>query len=248
MTRIRVVLPLVRAELKQPVLEEAERYLFPGTTVDVVHTEGGTESIESCYDEIWAGPGIVRCVDDAVADGVDGVFVTCFGDPAVHAARERSPVPVVGGFEPAVLTAMSLADRFAIVTVLPNVVPIVRRLLHASQIAGRCAAMRPVDMPVLDLGAEHGQLGEALLEQSLAAVRADGAEAIVLGCTGMLGVADRLERELAEQLGVHVPVVDPTAAALTWLQSLALMGRRHSAITYMEPPAKQRGFAPRCGT
>src|SRR5262249_42483023 len=150
--------------------------LFPGTTVDVVHLDAGPESIESAYDDVWAAPGILRRLEEAVADGVDGIFIWCFGDPALAAARERSPVPVVGGFEPAVLTACSLADQIAILSILPNTVPVVRRLVHAGQLAGRCVAVRSVDHPVLDLEAHGDRLAAALLEQSLAAVREDGAE------------------------------------------------------------------------
>ena len=61
----------------------------------------------------------------AEAGGADGVFITCFGDPAVPAARELVDIPVVGGFEPAVSTALNLGERFAVVTALDNVVPMI---------------------------------------------------------------------------------------------------------------------------
>ncbi|MDV6277188.1 aspartate/glutamate racemase family protein [Rhodococcus erythropolis] len=59
---------------------------------------------------------------------MDGVFITCFVDPRVQAAREIVDAPVVGGFEPSFLTAMSLGDRVGVVTILPNVVPMLRSL------------------------------------------------------------------------------------------------------------------------
>ena len=53
------------------------------------------------------------------------MFITCFGDPAVPAARELVDIPVVGGFEPAISTVLNLGERFSVVTVLENVVPMI---------------------------------------------------------------------------------------------------------------------------
>jgi allantoin racemase len=65
------------------------------------------------------------------------------------------------------------------------------------------------------------------------------ADVIVLGCTGMIGVAAALQERLAKD-GVFVPVVDPTGAALLWLESAVRLGVRPSRTTYLPPPAKHR--------
>ncbi len=96
---IRVIRPVIDTTLTPAVTDEVEHWAAPGTTVDVVSLLSGTASIESEYDEALAGPGIVQRVEEAAADGVDGVFITCFADPGVHAAREIIDAPVVGGFE-----------------------------------------------------------------------------------------------------------------------------------------------------
>lgn len=107
---IRVIVPVVGEELINHARVEAEQWAAPGTAIDVVSLDQGTASIESEYDEALAGPGILRRVHEANDDGVDGVFISGFGDPGVHAAREIIDAPVVGGFEPAMLMAMSLAS------------------------------------------------------------------------------------------------------------------------------------------
>jgi allantoin racemase len=63
----------------------------------------------------------------------------------------------------------------------------------------------------------------------------------VLGCTGMLGLAQDLMSDLADA-GLAVPVVDPTAAAIGYLQLLVRAGLAHSKRTYPFPPKKKRLF------
>ena len=65
------------------------------------------------------------------------------------------------------------------------------------------------------------------------------ADVIVLGCGGMLGVAATLQDRLARD-GAYVPVVDPTAAAVTWLERSVRLGLRPSRTTYLPPPPKRR--------
>jgi allantoin racemase len=235
---IRVIIPVIGDAFVEHIRTEVTGWAATDTKIDVVPLERGTASIESEYDEALAGPGILQRVEEAAADGVDGVFITCFGDPAVHAAREIIDVPVVGGFEPAMLTALSLGESVGIVTVLANVVPMLRSLARRYTIDRRVGAIRVVDMPVLGLE-DHDVLVDRLFEQASDAVTQGEADVIVLGCTGMLGVAAELRDRLAAA-GLAVPVVDPTGAAVTWLESCVRLGVSPSRTTYMPPLAKDR--------
>lgn len=236
--RVRVVVPLTGTQFNDVILEEARAIVDAACEVDLSNIDEGSESIESYTDEVAVGPDILRKVRDAADDGVDAVFITCFGDPAVHAARELVDIPVAGGFEPAVLMAMSLGESFSVVTVLPNVVPLIRGLARRLGVSDRLASVRVIDTPVLELE-DHEALVRDLHQEMRRAVLEDDAHVLVLGCTGMLGVAARLQAQLAEE-GLDVPVVDPTQAALLWLEMQARMGVRHSRRTYMSPPPKAR--------
>lgn len=237
--RLRVILPVLGDSLAGAVRADVAHWTAPGTDVDIVTLARGTASIESEYDEALAGPGILERVAEAVADGVDGVFVDCFGDPAVPAAREIADFPVVGGFEPAMLTALSLGERVGIVTVLPHVVPMLRSLARRHGLESRLGGIGVVDVPVLGLDGEGEALVELLTARAGEAVARGEADVIVLGCTGMLGVADAVRERLAAS-GTPVPVVDPTGAAVTWLERAHRLGLHPSRTTYMTPPAKTR--------
>lgn len=235
---LRVIVPVIGDTFAESVGAEIAAWVAPGTTFDVVALARGTASIESEYDEALAAPGILDRIDEASSDGVDAVFVTCFGDPGVHAAREIADYPVVGGFEPAVLHALSLGEKIGIITVLPNVLPMLRSLTRRYGLSERIGCIRVVDLPVLGLE-DHELLLDRLYVQASEAVAKGEADVIVLGCTGMLGVAAALQGRL-EESGTYVPVVDPTGAAVTWLESSVRLGVRPSRTTYMRPPVKTR--------
>jgi allantoin racemase len=206
----------------------------------VVSLNKGPASIESFYDEILSATFITEEAKRAEQEGCDGVFITCFGDPGVESSREVVDIPVVGGFQPAALTASLLCDRWSVVTVLERLRPMVRHNARKLGLMENLASVRAVDIPVLSLE-DSGLLKDRLLEQAELAVREDGAEAVVLGCTGMLGLAQSLMKELADK-DLPAPVVDPTAAAIGYLQLLIRGGLTHSKRAYPYPPEKKRSF------
>ncbi|WP_235734377.1 aspartate/glutamate racemase family protein [Nocardioides alcanivorans] len=98
--------------------------------------------------------------------------------------------------------------------------------------------IRVVDIPVLALD-DHDLLVDRLYVAAQSAIESDGADVIVLGCTGMNQVAATVQEKLAST-GPFVPVVDPTGAAVTWLESRVRLGLRASRVTYLTPPKKTR--------
>ncbi|MFP4232071.1 MAG: aspartate/glutamate racemase family protein [Spirochaetaceae bacterium] len=236
--RIKIIAPIITDQFNDNIKEEAERFTSSHAQIEVENIARGAASIESTYDEVLNAPDVVAAAVRAEKDGFDGVFVDCFGDPGVDAARECVRIPVVGGFQPAVLTVRLLTDRFSIVTVLSNVVPILRANIRREGMDGNVASVRTVDMAVLDL-TDPDALKETVGSEAETAVREDGAEGIVLGCTGMLGLAEAVQEMLADR-GFEVPVVDPTGAALGCLLNLHRNAISHSKRTYPPPPPKER--------
>lgn len=238
--KIHIVVPIASDSFNDPIAQEARGFLRDDIILEVGCLPYGPASIESFYDEVLAGPAIVSEVMQAEAQGADAVFISCFGDPAVPAARELVEIPVIGGFEPAVSTALNVGERFSVVTVLENVVPMISGLATRMGVRSRMASIEVIDTPVLELH-DGDILLKNLFEASCRALDA-GADALVLGCTGMLGVAAALQDRLESQQA-RVPVVDPTGAALGMLLSMHSMGLKPSRRTYMPPPDKERTSA-----
>ena len=83
---------------------------------------------------------------------------------------------------------------------------------------------------MLALG-DHEALVQNLFAQSRLAISEKGAEAIVLGCTAMIDVAEELEGMLKAS-GLDVPVLEAGQAALMMLELQVKMGLKHSRRTY----------------
>jgi allantoin racemase len=238
--KIKIIVPIIVDAFNTQVAEEAKQFTAPDTQVVVENIKKGAASIESAYDDVLNSPEIVHRVIAAEQEGFDAVFVDCFGDPGVDAAREMVKIPVVGGFQPAVLTACLLSQCFSIITVLPSVIPMIRSNSRKMGITENITSIRCVNIAVLDLS-DSEALQKNLLTEIEAAVSKEGAEGIVLGCTGMLGLAKSLEEEI-DRRGIEVPVIDPTGAAVGFLQSLHRNGISHSKRTYPAPPEKERNL------
>ena len=207
------------------------KFLLPTTIIETRQVENGPFTIESEVDEAHAAYEVVKVCVQAEKDGFDGIFVNCFGDPGVRAAREAVRIPVFGGFEPVMYLTLGLADKIGIVTVTDSVIPMIRGNIVKAGLDSRVVSVRTVDIPVHDLQ-EIEKLVYHLTEQSLKAIEDDGAEAIVLGCTAMVDVAERVAENLKAK-GKNVPVAEAAQAALTLLELHARMGLRQSEITYM---------------
>jgi len=212
------------------------KYLNKDTELVSGQISEGPVTIESEYEDAIAAPFVLELCKKAEKEGCDAIFINCFADPGVRAAREIVNIPVFGGFEPAMHIALGLGDKIGIVTVLKNIVPLIRGNVAKMHLEHRVSGVRSIDIPVLGL-ANHEKMCDALYQECRKAIELEGAEVIVLGCTGMIGVSETVGRKLNEA-GYDVPIVEAGQAALTLLELYAKMGFRQSRQTYMAPPQK----------
>jgi allantoin racemase len=239
--KIRVVLPITSVTLDEETESEFKSYAFPGTEITIAHLDYGPASVESELDEAVCVPDLLRKAQVAEDEGCDAVISDCFGDPGVKPAREILNIPIVGAAEASMHFAATLGHRFSVVTVLPNIVPLIENLAAAYGIDKKLASVRSVNIPVLELD-DKEKLVSALHHEMVEAITKDGAHVLVLGCTGMMGVAKELEKLLKKD-GYEVPVVNAAAASLKFTEALVSMGLKQSRLTYMTPPEKARtGF------
>lgn len=231
--KIRIVIPICHSTFNDEALREFSQYASVGTEISVANIAEGPRSIESEYEEAMSVPGILTLVQEAEQDGCDAAISDCFGDPGVRPGREVVSIPVIGPAEASFLLAAGLGQRFSVVTVLKSVVPMIEHLVHAAGVGSRLASIRTVDIPVLDLQ-DAEAMKKALYREMVSAIQDDDAHVLVLGCTGMMGVAEELQATL-HNAGFEVPVVSPTAAAVRLAETMVRMGVRYSRLTYMKP-------------
>lgn len=135
-----------------------------------------------------------------------GYVIACFGDPGLHALRDQTPLPVVGIQEAAVMTALTLGQRFGVIAILPTSIPRHLRAFGAMGILPRLAGDRALGLGVADLADPEKTL-DAMITTGLSLRDKDGANVLVMGCAGMAGYRTHLED------ATGLPVVEPCQAA-----------------------------------
>ena len=209
------------------------------TEVSVAILDHGPETIEGSFDEVFAVPDVIAKIIQAEQDGCDAVVIDCMGDPGLNAAREAVSIPVLGPSQTAMHIAAMLGHRFSVVTVLRRLHSLIDDLASVYGLSGKMASVRSVEIPVSELESDPGRLCQGLVEQSILAVREDEADVIILGCTGMDGLAEGIEKGLNEAGLSGVPVIDPIDAAISVAKSLLRSDLTHSKRAYGHPRRKK---------
>lgn len=177
-----------------------------GTPVICLTNQGGPGGIEN---QAQADLTIPQTLDIAasVEASAAGFVIACFGDPGLHALRDRTAKPVLGIQESAIATALTLGQQFGIIAILPGSIPRHLRGIGAMGVQSRLAGDRALNLGVADLAnadmtlTRMGDVGRALINE-------DGADVLIMGCAGMA----RFRAPLEASLGV--PVVEPCQAAV----------------------------------
>ena len=229
--RILVINPNSTSSMTDKICESARRVAGEGTTILCATGEPpAPASIEGHYDEAMSVPGLLGRVQQAEAEGIDGVVVACFDDPGIGACREVVSGPVIGICEAAVKAASMIATSFSVVTTLPRSVPVIEQLIHSYGLSHRCRRVRSAEIPVLALEQEGSGAHEKVRNEILRAVREDRCEAIVLGCAGMADLAEWLTQETG------VPVIDGVTVATRMVEALVACGLKTSKIGAYSSP------------
>ena len=137
-----------------------------------------------------------------------GYVIACFGDPGLYALRDQTPLPVVGIQQSAVMTALTLGQRFGVIAILPNSIPRHMRAFGAMGVHGRLAGDRALGLTVADLADERLSL-EAMITTGCKLRDEDGADVLIMGCAGMARYREALET------ATGLPVVEPCQAAVS---------------------------------
>lgn len=161
---------------------------------------------------------VVEKVMQAEKEGFDVAIVGMWLDRGLREARELVNIPVIGPGEASMLFACSLGEKFGVVTLNhPKSVLEAEALIRLYGLQQRAIAnpVRRVSISLYDTftkGIEQPKLvGDAVLEKARECV-ADGADVVVIGCTGLGPLSTTAGvNKLSEP---EVPVLDPIPIAL----------------------------------
>lgn len=223
--RILVINPVGTSRWDESDRKVFEGYASPETVLDVVSLESGPESLETRAAEAQAVPLVVEKALKTYK-GYNAIIVNCFLDPGVEVLRSLLNIPIVGPCESSLAVASVLGWRFSIVTVMESGKSLVEEHVQKLGFSHRVSSVRYVLIPVLELDRDLGRTTSSIVEEGRKARDSDGAEVLILGCTGMAGLAKQVENIL------NIPVVDPAGAALKIAESLVKLQLTHSRRRY----------------
>lgn len=216
--------------------EILKHYARPDTEFDIVSTPQGAASIEGRFDEYIGASGTLRLVKEAEDKGYDGVIITCFGNACLEPARELVQIPVVASGQAAMLLAAAIGQKFAIIGTVPEA-----RFRHEIEaykvgVSQKFVSERPLNMRVLDLHKDFNVTLNRVCEVAKLCIEEDGADVVVLGCFGLIGLAEEASKR------VGAPIIDPAGAVVKLIETLVDLRLAQSKISFPFPRAKKRDF------
>jgi allantoin racemase len=182
-----------------------------GPMLDVVTLTEGPPAIYSWRDWHAVTEPMCRLVERSDAD----VYViACGSDPGIEAVRTVTSRPVLGIFRSAVAAAVARVERFGVIALVESSKARHRVALRAMGLEDRLAGEVALNVPMDTLlDPEAAQAALIMAARQLAEM---GAEAIILGCTGMA----HHRAQVRDAAGL--PVIEPVQAAAGLALALVL--------------------------
>lgn len=209
----------------------------PDTELSWVALDRGIESPEQHFWECLQMTFLTQEIESTDQSYFDGVVIFCAADPGVSAAKECLRIPVVGIMESSVALANLLGRRFTWLSPLSRGNGFMLDKIRSTGLDDRLASIRSIEVPFTDME-NDGALLEKTIAEGRKAINDDNADTLIIGCTGMVGVAN----EAQEALGI--PVIDAGVVGLRMCEALVKMNLSQSKRAYPTPRGEMRRAIP----
>jgi len=220
-----------RGKLGEQISAEFHRMV----TIDTIPLESGLPSIESSFDEAINIPEILKKAKWAEENNYNAVTIDCFADPGLDALKELLNIPVVGPFQASVHLAVQLGQKFSIINTVPSLEHVFISLSKKYGVSDNLASIRTLNIPVLDLTTFKENTLLKIVREIKEAVFKDDADVVILGCTGISVLEDKLRSALNSELLNNIPILDPLKVALYTAINICMLGLVHSKKRYNLP-------------
>jgi Asp/Glu/hydantoin racemase len=198
--RLLCINPNTTEFVTQKVVETARAIAPPDVSVT-----GATGRFGARYISTRAASAIAaHATLDAYAmhgTNADLVLLACFGDPGLLALKELAHCPVLGLAEASCLEAVRLGPRFSIITGGERWKPMLEEFVAGMALSAELASVRAVAPTGGEIAANPQAAYRLLADACTAAARDDGAQVVILGGAGLVGIAPHIRDD------VPVPVL-----------------------------------------
>ena len=206
--RILVINPNSSTGVTRAMDEACEPLRIPGgPAIECMTLDEGPPGVETQQDADSVIEPLTRLVS-AREKEYEAFVIGCYSDPGIHALREVTKKPVLGIGESAILTALTLGQKFGVIAILRKSISRHLRYIAALGVTDRLAAELPVGLGVTELH-DGPKTFERMVATGNRLRDEHGADVVVMGCAGMAPY----RKPLQDALGI--PVVEPTQAAVS---------------------------------
>lgn len=232
MHKILVINPNTSEEMTEDINITVQNIKDNDFDVTVTKPDFGARSLESFYDYIMASFGSFRLIRN-IGKHYDGILVACFGDPGLYAIKEICNYPVIGIAEASMSMSLLMGQKFSLLVASDKAVPMMNDMVNQYGLTSRLASIEPLGINVLDVEKNKEESIKQLANIGKKAVD-KGAEVLILGCAGMTGMKEEVEKILG------VPVIDPVECGYKVLEMMVKSKFPISKIgLYMTPYEKE---------
>lgn len=168
----------------------------------------------------------------AQQEGFDAICIDTMSDSGVAALRSVLDIPVFGPGKASMLMALTLGDRFSILTMASRWKPLYKKALDELGLHHKCASVRAIEVPPDNHALLSGKEEDVfpLLEAAgRKAIEQDGAEVLILGSTTMHQSHAWLQARLP------VPIINPGPLSYKLAEAALALGLSHSRVGYPAP-------------
>jgi allantoin racemase len=216
--RILVINPVGHSTWDKQDEEICKSFASPETEIKVVSLPRGPASVETPEAHAEVIP-LVLDVARRNHDGFDAVLVNCFLDPGVDFLKGILKKPVVGPCEASLSLACIAGTRISIITVGgADGDWMIEERVKQLGLSDKVTSVRGIPVGVLDIDKDRAAVVSYLVNEAEKARKEERADVIVLGCTGLAGLA----KEVQEKTNIFA--IDPTGAAIKVAEALIKLG------------------------
>ncbi len=216
------------------IVKSAMRNKRAETEIIPLTNPKGTKNIDcgfADYQSVWS---FQRAVLDAVENHQpDAVVLAGFGNVGVFALKEVLAIPVISISEAAQTIACMLGHKYTVLTMLKQFIPYQEDLVRLYRFENKCASVRAINVNVENCVTNRESTLNELKEEILKIAEQDGAEVVILGCAGLCGYDEELQRLTG------LPVLDPVVVAVKVAEMMVETHLTHSKKCKFNFPPQQ---------
>ena len=234
MKRVKIIVPIPMDEagVSNRASQLPPDLIRDDLSVDFVAVPWGAALGDSYYDTMLMDMSVFEAGLKAEEEGYDAVCIDTVSDSGMYALRSRLKIPVLGPGQAAFHVACMLGHKFSVITMWDEWFHLYRKVLTEYKLEPRCASLRSIstrpDLEELLAGKEE-VIFEKLEQESLKAIKDDGADVIVLGSTTMHQSHSFLQKALP------VPVINPGLISYKLCEIFLETGLTHSKTAFPAP-------------